>query len=85
MNKATDPVLEVLDDADMAVSINAVRFELDRTNTDAPARRTVYRAISELEARGYISRPKGEDTKLIEITDRGRAYLRGDRDARDDA
>jgi DNA-binding PadR family transcriptional regulator len=85
MNKATDPVLELLDDVDMAISSGAIEYELERTHgDDAPGRSTIYRALDELEEHEYVRRPRGEDTKLIEITDAGREYLRGERDARED-
>jgi len=40
MNKATDPLLELLDEVNIAISQNAIRFELSRTMTDAPHRST---------------------------------------------
>lgn len=84
MNKATDPVLELLDEVDMAVTAGAVEFELNRSSDDPPGHSTLYRALRELEGRDYIRRPRGEGTNLIEITEKGREYLRGERDARDD-
>ncbi|GAA0276440.1 helix-turn-helix domain-containing protein [Halobacterium noricense] len=85
MNKATDPVLELLDDVEIAISPNAIVHALNESSNDAPHRSSVYRALDELEARDYIRRPKGENTTLIEITERGHEYLRGERDASEDA
>lgn len=85
MNKATDPVLELLDEIDMAVTAGAIEFELQESGDDPPGHSTLYRALNELEEREYIHRPRGEDTNLIEITERGREYLRGKRDASEDA
>jgi len=85
MNKATDPVLELLDDVDIAISKNAIRHELQKSLSDPPDRTTIHRGVTELEERDYVIRPKGPNTKILEITDRGREYLRGERDAGDDA
>lgn len=85
MNKATDPVLELLDEIDMAVTAGAIEFELEQSLEDPPGHTTLYRALNQLDSRGYINRPRGEGTNLIEITDRGREYLRGQRDASDDS
>lgn len=85
MNIATDPVLELLDEAPLAVTPGSIVFELQRRGGDSPSRRTIFRALDELEDRGYITRPQGDDGTLIEITERGREYLRGERDASEDA
>lgn len=84
MRKGTDDILELLDELDVAVSSGAIIYELRRNDPDPIGESTVYRALDALEDREYIQRPRGEDTKLIEITERGREYLRGERDARDD-
>ena len=82
MNKATDPVLELLDEVGIAITPGAIIFELDRG--DGPSRRTILRSIDALEERDYVVRPKGENTTLLKITDRGREYLQGQRDAGED-
>jgi repressor of nif and glnA expression len=82
MNKATDPVLELLDDAPLAVTPGAINYELQK-DEDAPSRRTIFRALSELEDRGYIRRVN--DGNILKITDRGEEYLRGERDASKDS
>ena len=84
MNKATDPVLELLDEANLAITPGAINYELNRDSDDAPHRTSIYRALDKLEERDYIRRPKGDGTTLIEITEKGREYLRGERDAGED-
>ncbi len=84
MNKATDPVLELLAEIDMAITAGAIEFELQQSLNDPPGHSTIYRALNELEERDYIARPRGEGTNLIRITDRGLEYLRGERDASED-
>lgn len=81
MNKATDPVLELLDDAPLAVTPGAINYKLQQQE-GGPSRRTIFRALSELEERNYIRRVN--DGNLLEITDQGREYLHGERDASKD-
>jgi len=76
MNTATDPVLEFLDDHDIAVPIGVLDNELD------PGYRTIKRALEALEAREFVMRD-AEYTSHFRITDCGRAYLAGDLDAGD--
>lgn len=85
MNKATDPVLEILADAGIAITPQAIMYELNRSNDEPPSRSTVYRAFKELKTKNYIVNPTGDDDfSLLEITSRGRAYLEGERDASKD-
>ncbi len=74
MNTATDPVLEFLDHHEIAVPIGVLDNELD------PGYRTIKRALEELESRGYVERDD-EYSSFFSITDRGQAYLHGERDA----
>lgn len=76
MNTATDPVLEFLDDHDIAVPIGVLDNEL------APSYRTIKRALEELEAREFVMRDD-EYTSHFRISDRGREYLAGNLDASD--
>jgi len=46
----------------------------------APSQATVTRAIDNLLAHGFIHKPENANT-YYEITDRGRAYLRGELDS----
>lgn len=74
MNSATDPVLEFLDEHDIAVPIGVLDNEL------GPSYRTIKRTLEELEDRGYIERDENYSSHF-RIADRGQEYLKGDRDA----
>jgi len=74
MNTASDPVLEFLDDKEIAVPIGVLDNELE------PSYQTIKRALDELEPRGYIERDD-DYTSYFRITKKGREYLEGDRDA----
>lgn len=74
MNTASDPVLEFLDEHDIAVPIGVLDNEL------GPSYRTIKRALEELEDRGYIERDDNYSSHF-RITEKGREYLRGERDA----
>ncbi|SNZ06489.1 hypothetical protein SAMN06269185_1188 [Natronoarchaeum philippinense] len=77
MNSATDPVLEFLDEHEIAVPIGVLDTELQ------PSYRTIKSALEELEAREYVARHE-DYSSHFEITERGRAYLQGERDASTD-
>ncbi|MFH5799044.1 ArsR family transcriptional regulator [Haladaptatus sp. CMAA 1911] len=74
MNTATDPVLEFLDDHDIAVPIGVLDNELQ------PGYRTIKRALEELEEREFIERDENYSSHF-RITERGREYLIGELDA----
>lgn len=76
MNTAIDPVLEFLDDHDVAVPIGVLDNELD------PGYRTIKRGLEELEAHGFVTRDD-DYTSYYRITERGRQYLAGELDASD--
>jgi DNA-binding PadR family transcriptional regulator len=80
MNKATDPVLELLDEHGLALPPGAIAFNLDRLVEDAPSEPTVSRAIRRLREHGFIEKAHPDHTYYA-ITDRGRAYLAGELDA----
>jgi len=82
MNKASEPVLEVLAESALAVQMNSIHYHLNRTMEDAPSYATVQRAMPDLVEKGLICKPES-DKHLYEITDRGQAYLAGDLDAGD--
>ena len=84
MNRASEPLLELLDDSGVAMNPTGIIFELGDRLDDPPGRSTIYRAIDSLISAGYIERPV-EDKALYRITNRGREWLAGDRDAADDA
>lgn len=77
MNSATDPVLEFLDEHEIAVPIGVLDTEL------SPSYRTIKTALEDLEEREYVVRDD-EYTSHLRITDRGKQYLQGDRDASKD-
>lgn len=74
MNKASDPVLEFLDDHEIAVPTSVLDIELEAS------RATISRAVSDLEKYGLIE-AHPEYTTHYRITKKGRAYLEGDLDA----
>jgi len=80
MNKATDPVLEVLDDAGVYMTRSAVNHNIQIHPGDQPARSTVYDAFDELVDHGLVEIDEGTAT-YYRITEEGRAYLEGDLDA----
>jgi len=74
MNKASEPVLELLDHADVALPPSAIVVNLDQIHDDSPARSTIYRAFDGLMEHDLIRTLDVEGTYYV-ITDRGRAYL----------
>ncbi|WP_134671703.1 ArsR family transcriptional regulator [Halorussus marinus] len=74
MNTATDPVLEFLEDHDIAVPIGVLDNEL------GPGYRTIKRALEDLENYGLVKRDENYSTHF-RITEQGREYLAGDLDA----
>jgi len=80
MNKASDPVLEVLEEAGVFMTRSGVNHNIKIHAGDSPGRTTVYDAFDELEAHGLIESDEGETT-YYRITEEGRAYLEGDLDA----
>lgn len=78
MNKATDPVLELLDEQLMLnarAAFLTLQFRAD-DHQDAPGRTTVYDAINELEENGYIEPREGYES-YYSLTQKGRDYLNG--------
>ena len=65
----------VLADHEIAVPLGVLDNELD------PEYNTIKRALDELESRGYIER---DDSSYFSITEKGREYLDGERDAAND-
>lgn len=74
MNSATDPVLEFLDDHDIAVPIGVLDNEL------SPSYQTINDALEELENRKFVRRDE-DYTSHFRITKRGQEYLAGELDA----
>lgn len=77
MNTAVDPVLELLDESDLALPPGVIAYNLNIQIGDAPSRSTITRAVRELESHGFIHKAPESNT-YYEITDKGRAYLHGD-------
>lgn len=80
MNRATDPILELLDESDLALPPGAITYNLQQKTADAPSRSSISRAIGDLEDHRFIRKPPDSKT-YYEITDHGRAYLDGELDA----
>ena len=76
MVKGTDPILETLEELG-PIPIGKIDLEVD------VAKSTAARALEELEDRGYIKKNE-QYASFYEITEKGRAYLAGEIDARDD-
>lgn len=73
MNRAVDPVLDLLSEAGIALSAPTVLHNLDLRMTDAPGRSTIYQAIEDLEKHGHIESTGGA-TEHYRITDKGEQY-----------
>lgn len=76
MNKASDPVLECLEEHDTALPTSVLDIELD------VSRSSIARALPELENYGLVESHPNYSTHY-RLTDLGREYLDGDLDADD--
>ena len=76
MNSATDPILEFLDDHEIAVPIGVLDNEL------GPSYQTINDALEELEERQFVRRDENYSSHF-RIADLGRAYLVGEINADD--
>lgn len=74
-NSATDTVLRLLSDSDLALSATSIIYNLDNQLERPPSRATVHRALSGALDAGLVHQPEGA---LYEITDTGRAYVAGE-------
>lgn len=79
-NSATRPVLNLLDEADVAISPGAITLNLELEMQRPPSRSTVTRALEQLQKRDLIEKPD-ENKTYYRITEKGRKYLAGDLDA----
>lgn len=77
MTKSDDVILEFLDEKDIAAPPMVISF-----NVGGISYPTVQRRTAELVGAGLL-RKHDEPQGYVEITDKGRAYLRGDLDASD--
>lgn len=78
MNKATDPVLELLAESGLALPPGAIHYNL--TTVMTISRATVTRAITDLDDHEFVRKPADTDT-YYRITETGRHYLEGEVDA----
>ncbi|WP_211290278.1 phenylalanine--tRNA ligase subunit alpha [Natrinema ejinorense] len=74
MNVAADPILEFLDEHEIAVPKGVFDNELGASAS------SIARALDDLEARGLIERDDNFSS-YYRLTDKGRAYLSGELDA----
>ena len=74
-NSATQPVLRLLADSDLALSATSIVFNLNKQLERPPSRATVHRALSGALDAGLVHQPEGA---LYAITGTGRAYLAGE-------
>jgi DNA-binding PadR family transcriptional regulator len=86
MNKATNPVLEVLraaSDAGIWLSKSDIWRNVQLLDGDQPAKNTVYRAFDDLIEYGFIDGTKvnTDEAVMFQITERGEEYLDGELDA----
>jgi len=81
MNKASDPVLEVLKKSGIAVSRAAVNNEIQKTQGSQPSRATIYRAFEPLSSHGLIRSESRGGSEFYQITAKGEKYLSGELDA----
>lgn len=74
-NSATEHVLRLLADHELALSGKSIVYNLSKEMQRPPSRATVYRALRGAQEVGLVHQPDGS---LYEITDKGRAYLQGE-------
>jgi Fe2+ or Zn2+ uptake regulation protein len=80
MNSATDPVLEFLNEHQLALPLGPIVYNLGQATEDPPSRATVHKALKQLEKYGLVRHPPSQDT-YYEITSLGESYLSGEVDA----
>ncbi|UPV76626.1 MarR family transcriptional regulator (plasmid) [Halorussus limi] len=78
-NSATRPVLNLLDESNVAISPGGITLNLEQQMQRPPSRSTVTRAIEQLLKRELIEKPD-ESKTYYRITEKGRQYLAGDLD-----
>lgn len=74
MTKGTDPVLEALDQASTPIPVTTIKYLISESSEEMPAKGTLYRALDNLEERGYIESIDWSPDHYV-ITERGEAYL----------
>lgn len=73
MNRAVDPVLDLLSESGVSLSAPTIHHNLQLRMTDPPGRSTIYQAIEDLETHGYIESTGGA-TEHYRITEVGEDY-----------
>jgi len=73
-NSATEPVLRLLAESDLALSAKSIVHNLGEQLERPPSRATVHRALSGALNAGLVTQPEGT---LYAITDTGRDYVAG--------
>lgn len=73
-NSATIPVLELLDEAGVALSPGAITLNLELDMKRPPSRSTVTRALKGLLEHGFVEKPV-EGKSYYRITESGERYL----------
>lgn len=86
MNKATNPVLEVLRAAsgvDIWLSKSDIWRNIKLLEGEQPSKNTVYRTFDNLTSYGMIETTSvgPNEPEMMQITERGVSYLEGDLDA----
>ncbi len=79
MNKASEPILELLDESGIALSPSTIVVNLNIELDNSPARSTIYKAFDPLLENGFIEKADVDGT-YYRITPLGREYLRGELD-----
>lgn len=73
MNRAVDPVLDLLSESGISLSAPTIHHNLQLRMTDPPGRSTVYDALDDLEDHGYVESTGGK-TEHFQITEKGEEY-----------
>jgi Fe2+ or Zn2+ uptake regulation protein len=73
-NSATEPVLRLLSESDLALSAKSIVYNLNEQLERPPSRATVHRALSGALNAGLVTQPEGT---LYAITNTGRDYVAG--------
>jgi Fe2+ or Zn2+ uptake regulation protein len=73
-NSATEPVVRLLAEADLALSAKSIVYNLEQRLERPPSRATVHRALSGALDAGLVTQPEGT---LYAITDAGQDYVAG--------
>lgn len=81
MNKASEPVLEMLAEANYPLPAITIIYVLHDRLSDPPSPPTVYRTLPDLVDHDLLIKYETDGADHYEITDEGRAYLGGEFDS----